>query len=203
MTELHGFSFSAGALCLDFANTCGDRPTCAEERLHGARELVSWAVAAGLVDEAEARRFGRELDADPTGATALLDDAITLREAIFETCSSIASGRAPGDDHLEIINQALRQTLPNLRIGVHDGGCCWQWHGASSVRDRVLWPVVRSTADLLTSNAADLIRLCAGDGCSWLFLDSSRNRSRKWCSMASCGNRAKARRHYARKRAMN
>ena len=64
--------------------------------------------------------------------------------------------------------------------------------------ERPLWPVLWAAAELLTSADRDRVRACASDPCRWLFLDLSRNRSRRWCSMEDCGNRAKARRHYAR-----
>ena len=67
--------------------------------------------------------------------------------------------------------------------------------------ERVVWPVARSAADLLTSDLLSRVRRCEDDrGCGYLFIDTSRNRSRRWCSMESCGNRAKARRHYARQK---
>ena len=74
------------------------------------------------------------------------------------------------------------------------------WGGAGSVDalERVLWPVVRSAADLLTSPERGRVRRCGGANCDWLFMDNSRNHSRRWCDMGSCGNRAKARRYYAR-----
>ncbi|MBN1859137.1 CGNR zinc finger domain-containing protein [Candidatus Bipolaricaulota bacterium] len=78
----------------------------------------------------------------------------------------------------------------------------FQW-GWSDAEDQLEWPVwilARSAADLLTSDERDRVRRCAGPDCGWLFVDISRNHSRRWCDMADCGNRAKARRSYARKR---
>jgi predicted RNA-binding Zn ribbon-like protein len=200
MAGAHPFSFSGGDLCLDFANTCGDRPRCAEERLANLDDLVSWGVAAGLVDDDEAVRFRREATADRASVAATLADAIELREAVYAICSALAANRAPARSDLAVLNATLRRALPCLELGVRGTGCCWRWKDASSVVDRILWPVARSAADLVTSDRSDRIRECAGSGCSWLFLDASRNRSRRWCSMSSCGNRAKARRHYARTR---
>jgi predicted RNA-binding Zn ribbon-like protein len=74
----------------------------------------------------------------------------------------------------------------------------WGWAGRTI--DRPLWAIVRSAADLLVSDDRTQLRECSADDCHWLFLDTTRNRSRQWCSMTSCGNRAKARRHYARGR---
>jgi len=196
MTEPHQFSFSAGALCLDFANTCGDRPICAEEHLTGADDLVAWGAQAGLLAAAECRRFDRRPEMSP----AVLDAALKLREAIYATCAALAASHVPRRSDLETISAVLRDALPNLVLGIHDSGCCWEWSGAASPSDRILWPVARSAADLLTSDDVSRLRECAGEGCSWLFLDSSRNGRRKWCSMSSCGNRAKAKRHYARRK---
>ena len=65
----------------------------------------------------------------------------------------------------------------------------------------MLWPIVESAAELLTSERRSRIGQCADDrGCGWLFLDATKNRSRRWCAMGDCGNRAKARRHYLRTR---
>lgn len=76
----------------------------------------------------------------------------------------------------------------------------WGWDDAAPALDRPLWPVARSLAELLTSDELPRVRECAADNCAWLFIDTSKNRSRRWCDMAVCGNRAKARRHYARAR---
>ena len=76
----------------------------------------------------------------------------------------------------------------------------WAWND-SDAPTSPLWPVLRSAADLLTSDELRLLRECAAETCTWLFLDRSRNHSRRWCAMQVCGHRAKARRHYRRKRA--
>lgn len=196
MNETRTFSFSAGASCLDFANTCGDRPRAAEDHLRRYDDLAAWGAAAGLVTDDEASASCREV---PDGG-AELRRAIALREAIYAVCSALAAGEVPARNDLAVINTVLRSALPNLELGIRGDGCCWEWAGASTVGDRILWAVARSAADLLTSDRVGRLRECAGEDCSWLFLDTSRNQRRKWCSMASCGNRAKARRHYARRR---
>ena len=87
------------------------------------------------------------------------------------------------------------------RIGSEADSFTWEWTGDEAALDRMLWPVVGSAADLLTSEDLDRVGECQGDGCGWLFIDMSRNHSRRWCDMGDCGNRAKARRHYRRKKA--
>jgi predicted RNA-binding Zn ribbon-like protein len=194
--ESHRFSFGAGALCLDFVNTCGDRPLCSENRLTGTADLAAWGSQAGLLSEQEAEEFIREA---ATNSRGFFDEAVTLREAVYGTCSALARGAAPTRRNLVRLNDVLKKAIPNLELGTLGNGCCWRWAGASTLIERILWPIARSAADLLTSDDAGRLRECAGDGCSWLFLDRSRNGRRKWCSMSSCGNRAKARRHYAKR----
>jgi len=196
MSNSHDFSFDGGALCLDFANTWGGRPISAEESLEDINDLFAWGVAAGLVSDDEIDGVRRRVN-EPK---KVYRDAIELREAIYATCRSLAAKGIPSRKDLAVLNSVLRTALPNLELGIRGDGCCWEWADASTVSDRILWPVARSAADLITSTNSTRIRECAGDGCSWLFLDTSRNRRRKWCSMSSCGNRAKARRHYARKK---
>jgi len=82
-----------------------------------------------------------------------------------------------------------------------DAGFTWVWAEGGRALDCMLWPVARSAADLLTAGELPAIRQCQGSQCGWLFLDTSRNRTRVWCDMRVCGNRAKARRHHARLRA--
>jgi predicted RNA-binding Zn ribbon-like protein len=73
----------------------------------------------------------------------------------------------------------------------------WEWKcSRGEMIGWVLWPIALSAADLLASEKLGSVRRCAGDNCAWLFLDESRNHSRRWCDMKICGNRQKARRHY-------
>jgi len=88
---------------------------------------------------------------------------------------------------------------PDTRSGSSELRFVWSRADATDSLTAPLRPVVRSAAELLTSDLVDRVRECHGDDCTWLFLDQSRNRSRRWCSMESCGNRAKVRRHYRRR----
>src|SRR6185437_14794355 len=106
---------------------------------------------------------------------------------------------APSED-LSFLNGDLAASLPNARVEYTEDGFAWTWSGRAL--DAVLWPISRAAADLLVSDAERRkVRQCGAGDCEWLFLDTSKNRSRQWCSMQSCGNREKARRHYQRVRA--
>ena len=114
--------------------------------------------------------------------------------------SSLLWGRKPvppGD--LEQITDIAIQTLTNRRLAPTEDGYRWEWESYSKNRlDSILWPIAQSATELLTSSQLRTVRMCEAPTCAWLFLDQSRNRSRRWCDMKVCGNRQKARRHYQR-----
>lgn len=190
-----------GELVVDFVNTVD--PRFAENRieyLQGYVDLVAWAeYAAGLPADV-AQRLRRKARRDPAIAAAATDAAITLRESVHGLLSSALMHDKPRRADLATLNSWIGQTL-NLRglAPDADGALSWRWAEVPDRLDRPLWPVVLSAAELLTSERLRRLRRCAGDdGCGWLFLDQSKTGRRQWCSMQGCGNRAKARRHYAR-----
>jgi predicted RNA-binding Zn ribbon-like protein len=195
------FELSGGALCLDFANTWGDRGRPASERLHGYADLLRFARQAGLLNERQAAALERRARRQVEEAERAFAAAVELREALYRLCSARAAGAELPDADLERLNAALAEAAQGLQIERRAGGYTWGWSDPAASLAAPLRPVVRSAAELLTSDALDRIRECDGARCTWLFLDRSRNRSRRWCSMESCGNRAKVHRHYRRRRA--
>jgi predicted RNA-binding Zn ribbon-like protein len=195
---LSGLSLAGGRLCLDFTNTVGWRG--GENRydhLNGYPDLVWWGLHAGAIGAAEAELLLRKAAAKPEAAARELERAREVREAMYRVFSDLtARGWVAGED-LETLNGALAAALAQVRLEPGEEGLVWGWSGADSL-SRVLWPVVRSAAELLTSQELERVGECAGERCGWLYLDVSKNRSRRWCDMRDCGNRAKARRHYER-----
>jgi predicted RNA-binding Zn ribbon-like protein len=196
------FEFSADALCLDLANTWGNRENATDDRLSCYGDLVQWAQQAGIVDDGGDRGLRRRASRHPGEADEAFGMAVKLREVVYRVCSTAAAGKSPDDSDLEILNRFLSK-VPR-RYLCHGGDCCeWEWAEDDSDLRRVMWPVLRSAGDLLTSAKAKRIRECEAPDCNWLFLDTSRGGRRKWCDMSVCGNRAKARRYYARHRGNN
>jgi len=195
------FELSAGALCLDFANSWGDRRRPESDRLAGYPALLDFGVESGLLAGSAAARLLRQARRDPHAATRTFTAAIALREALYRIFSAQARGRRAQPADLGAVNRALQAALPHLRVTRRGEGYAWNWdeNGADALA-APLRPIARSAAELLTSDDLARVRECDGATCTWLFLDESRNRSRRWCSMESCGNRAKARRHYHRQR---
>ena len=200
-----GYRFDVASLvpqlCLGFANTLGNRLTShSVERLNHYGDVVAWECERGILSEQEAEQLAQEAARRPVEAASTLARAIVLREAIYRIFSAVAGERSPEAADMMILNIALASALAVLHIVAIEQGFVWAWSRGGEGLDRVLWPVVLSTVNLLTSNELRAVRECAAPNCGWLFLDTTRNRSRRWCDMMVCGNRAKARRHYERKK---
>jgi len=195
------FELTGGRLSLDFANTVDNRPALhRKELLKSYVDLLSWSKQAGAISAKTSKRLYVETKRRPSEATAVLKEAKTLREAIFGIFSAIASGRTPRTTDLEKLNEAVPRVLAHSQIVVSQRRFQMQYSGERDALDQMLWPVVRSALELLTSQELRAVRECAADNCAWLFMDRSRNQSRRWCNMKVCGNRAKVRRFRHRKR---
>ncbi|MCC6382399.1 MAG: CGNR zinc finger domain-containing protein [Dehalococcoidia bacterium] len=195
------FSFMAGNLALDFANTAGMHEPLNDEHLVDYEALAAWAAAAGLLDEAAARGLAARGRARPEEASAALAAALRLRLAVYRLAAAAVAGSAPPAAAVQVLDAALGDTFSRLRVVPAAEGLAWQWQGAAEDLASPLWPVALSAARLFSApERLARVRECGGDRCQWLFLDTSRNGTRRWCSMAACGNRAKAKRHYQRSR---
>jgi predicted RNA-binding Zn ribbon-like protein len=168
-------------LCLEFANTrCWRGQATPTEMLNGPADLAAWAKTS------------------KAPSTKEFEQAIALREAIYRLFDAQAQGKAVPSRDLEALNDALahapaRKALKRTRAGYE-----WEVDGKSGTAFGLLAPVLWSAGDLLAGPQLARVRRCANLECGWLFLDDSRAGRRRWCSMSACGNRAKARRHYAR-----
>ena len=190
-------------LCLDFTNTANwhasEHPV---EELPAYPDLAAWAQRVNLLTEPEAQRLKRQAARRPAEAEAVLARAHALREAIYQLLSATAHGQAASSTDLDLINAELALALAQARLAPAAQGYALHWPAAPGALDRMLWPVAYSAADLLAQpDLLSRVGECADDrGCGYLFLDMTKNRSRRWCDMKDCGNRAKARRHYERQR---
>jgi predicted RNA-binding Zn ribbon-like protein len=188
-----------GELCLDFVNTVEDRGADQpQEFLHSYADLVAWSHHVGILAYEEAQHLRLEAASRPTEATGALDQAIVLREILHQIFAAIVSEQPIDVEALTQLNAMLSQTFARLLIRPQQGGFAWSWNDSGHSLDRMLWPVLRSAAEFLTSGQLDRLGQCPG--CGWFFVDRSRSRSRRWCDMRVCGNRAKVRRHYRRQR---
>jgi predicted RNA-binding Zn ribbon-like protein len=202
------FKFIGGVSCLDFVNTLAwrltDRPV---EYLGSYEDLLAWGRQAGLLTPDETEVLSGRAAMEPEEAPGTLSRAVALREAIHRVLSATIADEPQDEGDLSALNRELSGALSRLRVAPAAGEAyVWAWdrrgdNGGGPPLDRPLWPVARSAAELLTSPKLDRVKVCAGEGCGWMFLDESRNASRRWCDSRSCGNRERVREYLARKRA--
>lgn len=194
------YTLNEGWLCLDFANTANWHASAQpEEELTSYAVWLDWGCRTGILSELEAQRLALEAKAHPEKAERALQQAIALREAIFAIFSAVVLGQPIPEASLNLLNQVWAAKQPHLMVVSGSPGFAWEW-GDKRTLDWMLGPIARSAMELLTSPALARVGRCHDDrGCGWLFLDQTRNKSRRWCTMESCGNRAKVLQHYHRK----
>jgi len=177
---------AGGNLALDFANTISWRGTRNEtDHIGTPAALRRWAADSGLLDQA--------------GSASSLPDtclatAHALRDAIRSVMEAVLAGQEAADAR-SVLVRILRDALGSAVIAGSPAG--FRFHGAC---DAILGPVALAAVDLLRGEQLARLKICPRDECHWLFLDLTRNRSRRWCDMAACGNRAKAEQHRHRHR---
>jgi predicted RNA-binding Zn ribbon-like protein len=193
------FKLLGGAPCLDFVNTLdwrGSRDPV--DWLAGYDDLVAWAARAGILDAAGAERLRARARRDPAAAAEAHSRALSLRESLHAIFASRIEARRAPPKALAALNAALADAPPRRALVARSGGFAWARGSESDGLDAPLHAAIWSAGELLASDRLNRLRRCADPVCGWLFLDESRSGRRRWCSMADCGNRAKARRHHAR-----
>lgn len=187
-------------LCLDFVNTRSWRGTASPaEEFQAPTDLLLWVGRSGTLDDATLHRARADWQAAPGRAEASLEAALALREALFRIFAATTADLAPDRADIDALSTALRATPERTRLRHGRGGWVWDLPPDPGL---LLAPVLWSAGDLLAGSRLRLVRQCANPQCRWLFVDDSKSGTRRWCSMASCGNRAKAHRHYAKRRAV-
>ncbi len=182
----------------DFLNTAeldgSGRPV---EHLNALGDVTAWLGEHGLLHAA--RR--RPIDALPAARAAeLLAHVVAVRAALREIVEALVAGRAVEETALATVNGVLRaRSVVELVRG--EGGIALSHRHTGDPLEDALAAVAEPLVGVISTGATERLRICANDGCRWVFEDTSRTGRRRWCSMASCGNRAKAARHRARQRA--
>ena len=197
----YAFDLSGGVLCLDFANTVSWRKLDqgAADHVRSYDDLIAFAEQSKALTPEWAADVRAHARLHPREAKHALRRALLYRESLYRAFSALVHRKAvqPGD--LERINHVAIEALAHRRLVQVGHGYRWQsqWDD-KTMSDLILWLVAQSATELLTSSQLSTVRMCEAPDCAWLFLDQSRNRSRRWCDMKICGNRQKARRHYQR-----
>jgi predicted RNA-binding Zn ribbon-like protein len=197
----HDFEFVGGSVALDFANTQGGMHTApTHEHLVEYDDLVRFGRSAGTLTPSQARRLTEEAARHPSRAVAVLRRAIALRETIWRVFDALAKSARADPSDLATLHEEEVAAMRHARFQQTGSGIDYEWSD-EPLLDRPLWSIARSAADLLRSKDIARVRECGSDTCEWLFIDRSRNHTRRWCDMNDCGNRAKVRRFRQRQRA--
>jgi predicted RNA-binding Zn ribbon-like protein len=191
-----------GHLALDFANTVDD-PLGPARHDHASAydDLVKWAVRAHAVTGAHASRLLRTAASHTRDAAATIERAHDLRETLNDIFGGIADGTPDVPEHWTRLRPFVVDAVANAMLADADadaGARQWAWGHVEDLA-AVLHPIASAAADLLVSDDLRRVKRCAR--CPWLFLDNSRNHSRRWCDMNDCGKAQKIERYLARRAA--
>jgi predicted RNA-binding Zn ribbon-like protein len=189
-------------LCLDFVNTLAWRGSSPSESLHTFADFAAWCASSGAVLAGALEDPAAWSVLHPARASTVFREAIEMRETLYRVFHAVAAGGSPDARDLSIVNRWLERAPRRKSLQMTGSGFGWAVDGARFTEAAALLaPVLWSAGDLLTGNQLKRVRECANSNCLWVFLDESKNGTRRWCSMSACGNRAKAHRHYTRKKA--
>ena len=188
-----------GDLALDFLNTQDGPPDgpADNDALLEYDDLVLWARHVGGLEDAEAAALIDLGRGSPDQARAMLDRALAVRSDLHALFSASAHGQPPPSAALEALRDVETEALEHARLVSHGEHMTWSWDDDREL-GRPLWPVVHAAVELLTGDRLGRVKACGG--CSYLFVDASKNGSRRWCAMEDCGTAAKSRTFVARRR---
>lgn len=198
------WKFRGGQLCLDFVNTVGGRVlqkvngtiqwTIREERIKNYEDLIDWSKTIGLVNDSETKRLISLAFKNSKEADLVFRRAYILRESLFGIFRNIMDGKKPQEADVEILNGECIIAREHQKLFYTENKFEWNFAPEEDQSDCIIWPIAINASELLVSNLLDRIHQCPGENCGWLFLDTSKNKSRQWCDMKDCGNLSKVRR---------
>jgi predicted RNA-binding Zn ribbon-like protein len=192
---------AGGHPALDFVNTlAGLRstgPLPRDEHLHSYGDLLTFGLRTGTLSEEAAARLAREARLRPADAEAALGAALDLRALIEDAFRPLAEGDRPEEHLLGELRDADGAALRRAELVAAGAGYHWGWSADTRELEAPLWPLAHGAVELLKSESLERLKGCGR--CRWLYLDLSKNRSRRWCSMAHCGTDAKVRSLRARR----
>lgn len=191
------FYFVGGQLSLDFINTQVGAKDAAVEYLSSFADLIAWLRQAGTLDAAQAKAALASWAQRPE-AKQLLDQARKLRSVLREMVQRLAAGKPAGQAVLDEINRVLAQESGYNQLVRGADGYELRFHAGRKEAAHLLTPIAAAAAELLCASEPQRIRKCGNPICTLYYYDTSKNHTRRWCSMAICGNRMKAAAFYQR-----
>jgi predicted RNA-binding Zn ribbon-like protein len=204
MNEIKNWKFIGGWLCLDFVNSVGGRKQREEkpypeniivkDKLENFDDFITWGKEIGIITEAENKYLLKLNSSERKETERTFKNAIELRESLFKIIFDVINNKEPDEKMVQILNREYSSANENRKFVYIDHKIEWQFSKDPLKPDYLIWLVAESAVKLLSSDIISRVKICAGDDCGWLFLDTSKNKSRQWCDMKDCGNVAKVRR---------
>ena len=193
-------AFVAGNPVLDFLNTVDAQGRSADHnRLTSYTSALAWSVAAGLMEKTESQRVDEAASCSPEDAAQALSDLVEWRESVHRVLTAIANNEEPPPIDWKIAELSIQKAISTALLSRDTAGLTtWRVRDTSDLTT-LRQKLALGLHALLGTDLVINLKLC--EGCSWMFIDPSKNHRRRWCSMATCGNRAKAKRNYQSKTA--
>lgn len=188
-----------GELALDFTNTASGRGVSTHrDHLLSAADIVAWARHANAIHSDDADWLATATRRDKDLGRELLEAALALREDIHTIVSDVAAESPAPPKIVESLTRTHARALARAKLTRFGAHYAWSWSVASSPIEAVLGPISLSALTILCQADLTRVKQCQGEKCGWLFLDTTKNKSRRWCEMEICGNRAKQKRFGAK-----
>jgi predicted RNA-binding Zn ribbon-like protein len=206
VVEAHAFrdrDFVGGDVVLDFVNTVTGRNGRPRDWIPSFSALADWAALAGLLPGRHCQRLNELSRRSPSDAAAALGSARDLRELLFRMLTQAIDGRGPVSADLAHLHTYWRRGVEAHALRRVGGLIQPILSSSSTALDGIVSALAIRAVDLLRELQSVRLRRCAGPNCAWVFIDSSKAGRRRWCDMATCGNDAKARRHYLSKKKLS
>jgi predicted RNA-binding Zn ribbon-like protein len=191
------FQLVAGHPALDFVNTLDwrFRESGTEELLHTYDDLLRFTAQSQLLTPRQAQQLQRAVGS--RSGARVLESSTELRESLAQVSYAVLDGQSPSATTLRTLDRHFKAARHNQRLSWNRPHFEWGLSGLESKAELPLWLLSLAASDLMTGEAMRMVRACGNTECRWLFLDTSKNHSRRWCDMKLCGNRMKARRFKA------
>jgi predicted RNA-binding Zn ribbon-like protein len=201
---IKNWKFVAGSIPLEFVNTVSGRAhendknpidyKIIGDKLGNFYDLVNWGHALGILDNNLTQELNTFASQNGESAAKIFKRASALRETIYRIIISIIKGYKPTAEDIEILSQECISAREHQKLFFDSDIFKWDFDLINGGHEFIIWCIAITASELLTSNQLHRVKECVGENCGWLFLDTSKNRSRHWCDMKDCGNIAKVHR---------
>ncbi|ELR70350.1 Hypothetical protein C900_04035 [Fulvivirga imtechensis AK7] len=199
--SIENISLHGGWLCLDFINTVHDWTVDQPyDYLSSYEAVLKWSKRLKVLPEDDINALREKYEQDREAGEQVLDQMNKARKVLHELFLVVIRNSPIAEDIKKQFNKLLGSALSNLQIMV-DGSILPQEYWDGMDLEKPLYPVMKSAYDLLMSDRLSRVKECGA--CGWLFLDKSKNNSRRWCDMQACGSTVKAKRYYRKKKEMD